>query len=466
MSEVESFKGSLIAQCPGLTPAELDERIRQKKEKIGDGYLTDKGAIFLVAADLGVRLADAGGSVLTIKDLHAGANGITLKAKVLSIAPVRHLTRKDGTPLLLRTMTVYDGSGSSSVKMWDDKANLPVLGALAPGDLVRITAAYTRTDINGDITVNLGSSSAVERLEEASDIPGIRDMAVDVSGVAEGQRDVVVKGRIEGQLDIIEFTDRSGQPRKALKMRLKGEDDRSRQVVLWGKDISDIPKSVPDGARTQLAGVTARVGRNGELEIHGNEGTGVDMEGDTEIVPIRVRILSSGVDRNGNRVILVCDRNSNLIAMTDTIKRTGAFSAGDVLECVPSKSFGSGMELDEASYVGKKDDDRDIPTGESLRTKIEDIKIGERCCVLVTVLDTDSRDITTKSGDSVVLGKAYVGDDTSQIWINGWREQAGSLADLKIGSRISVLGATARRGIDGQPELNLEPYSSVTVKSE
>ena len=39
-------------------------------------------------------------------------------------------------------MTVYDNGGTVSVKLWDEKANLPGIENLKPGDLVRIVKAY------------------------------------------------------------------------------------------------------------------------------------------------------------------------------------------------------------------------------------------------------------------------------------------------------------------------------------
>ena len=41
---------------PELSREFIDEQIRIKKEKIGGGYLTDEGAIFLIAADYGINL--------------------------------------------------------------------------------------------------------------------------------------------------------------------------------------------------------------------------------------------------------------------------------------------------------------------------------------------------------------------------------------------------------------------------
>jgi len=49
LSEFENLINKLLEQKPELTKESIEEQIKQKKEKIGAGYLTDQGALFLIA---------------------------------------------------------------------------------------------------------------------------------------------------------------------------------------------------------------------------------------------------------------------------------------------------------------------------------------------------------------------------------------------------------------------------------
>ena len=49
----------LLQQKPELTREDIEGQIRLKKEKIGAGYLTDQGALFLIASDYGVTLSES-----------------------------------------------------------------------------------------------------------------------------------------------------------------------------------------------------------------------------------------------------------------------------------------------------------------------------------------------------------------------------------------------------------------------
>lgn len=95
MSEFEILLNKLLEQKPELSRSYIEEKIKQKKEKIGAGYLTDQGALFLIAADLGVMLEQSAKVEIGIKDLHVGTKEVTLDTRVLSISPPKQFSRKD-----------------------------------------------------------------------------------------------------------------------------------------------------------------------------------------------------------------------------------------------------------------------------------------------------------------------------------------------------------------------------------
>ena len=54
MADFEDLLSKLLENAPELSRSVIEERISEKKEKIGSGYLTNEGALFLVASDLGI----------------------------------------------------------------------------------------------------------------------------------------------------------------------------------------------------------------------------------------------------------------------------------------------------------------------------------------------------------------------------------------------------------------------------
>ena len=465
MSEFENLLNKLLEQKSELTRSDIEEMIKQKKEKIGAGYLTDQGAIFLIASDFGISLSEPLKVEMGLKDLYAGAKEISLETRVLNMSPAKQFSRKDGSPFYLRTMTVYDNNSTASVKLWDDKANLPGIENIKPGDLVKIIKAYVKSDLNGDPTINVGSGSNLETTENKSDIPNIDSITKDVSESKEGQKDLVISGLIDGMISGMEFTNSRGQPGKALRMRVKGKDGNSMKVVLWGQDESTIPNMISQDAKVRLLGVKVRSGNQG-TEIHGNESTIIEIEGGKEAEPIISRILSISTNEKGNKMILGVDKNKKLFNINDFSNSTNVFSEGDVIELMPSKAYGNSITLDNNSFVRKLDEDNAIPSLAKIRTKINDVKVDENYCIEAIVLKVpERREVQTKSGESIALSEMFVEDDTGQIWVKGWRNQARLIEKCELGEIISITGLNARAGLEGRIELFLTPFSKITQKN-
>ena len=464
MSEFEELLSKLVERVPELSRSVIEERINEKKEKIGAGYLTDQGAIFLVAADLGVTLEQSQNPEVAIKDLYIGAKEVTLKSRVLNISPTKQFTKKDGSSFSLRTITVYDNNSTASVKLWDEKANLPGIEELKPGDLIKIIKAYVKSDLTGAPTINIGSGASIETSQSESDIISIDSKISDVSEVKEDQRDLIISGTLGSTMSLLEFTNSKGQPSKALKFRLRGKNKILINVVLWGKDESILPKVITQDAKVKLFGVRTKTGMQG-LEIHGNDATIIDVEGDTEIQPVIVRLLAIEKDQSGNTTGLAIDKSKKLVRITDVANTIGSFVKDDILECMPSKIFGNTMQIDQDSFV-RKIDDKTVPTVSEIRTKITEVSEGNDYSVEAIVLKAPERkDIQTKNGDNIQLSEMFVEDDSGQVWIKGWRQQADLMDSFTLGDIITILGVNARPGLEGKLDLVLTPYSKIIKKN-
>ena len=464
MSEFEELLSKLLEKVPELSRSVIEDRINEKKEKVGAGYLTDQGALFLVAADLGVSLEETQKVEVELKDLYVGAKEVTLESRVLSMSPTKQFTKKDGSSFSLRTITVYDNNSTASVKLWDEKANLPGIDQLKPGDLIRIIKAYVKSDLTGAPTINIGSGATIETSKSESSIVSIDSKINDVSEIKKDQKDLIVSGNLGSTMNVMEFTNSRGQPSKALKFRLRGENNNLVNVVLWGKDESILPKMISQDAKVKLFGIRTKIGMQG-LEIHGNDATIIDVEGDTEIKPSIVRLLSVEKNNAGNNIGLAIDKEKKLVRITDASNTIINFVKDDILECMPSKVFGNTIQIDQNSFV-RKIDDESVPTTSDIRTKIANISEGNDLSVEAIILKNPERkDIQTKNGENIQLSEMFVEDDSGQVWIKGWRQQADLMDNLTLGEIITIIGVNARPGLEGKLDLVLTSYSKIIKKN-
>lgn len=95
------------------------------------------------------------GMASEIGTLRYGFSGISFKARVVQKSPVRAVTSKDGTPLLVCDVTLGDGTGEIPLAVWNNQ-----IGAVAKGDLIQIENARVRS-FRGKIQLSLSRKTGV-----------------------------------------------------------------------------------------------------------------------------------------------------------------------------------------------------------------------------------------------------------------------------------------------------------------
>jgi replication factor A1 len=215
----------------------------------------------------------------------------------------------------------------------------------------------------------------------------------------------------------------------------------------------------------RLLGVNIKNGNQG-MEIHGNDSTIIQIEGGKEAEPVIARILSIASTESGKNMILGVDNNKNIYNITDYSNSTSICNEGDVIECMPSKIYGNSVTLDSNSFVRKLENDESIPSLSQIRTKINEVKVDGNYCIESIVLKIpERREIQTKSGESILLSEMFVEDDTGQIWVKGWRNQARLIDKCELGEIVSITGLNAKAGLEGRIELFISAFSKITKKN-
>ncbi|MEM2140631.1 hypothetical protein [Nitrososphaera sp.] len=467
---------SLLKQKPDLTSDQVRDMVEEKKRKVGAGYLTDQGALFLVAADLGVSFDSAPKTQSGLKDLYVGAKDITVTGRIMNIYPVHNFTKKDSNEQSsTRTIVVFDKDAKVRVKLWDKQVVAPDEMGLQAGDLVKIIKGYVRAGLDGKPIINLGSYSALEVLQDEKDIPGIDSVTVTVDDVKETQDSAVISGLVNTNPRISEFVNQRGEPSKSLQMQVSNEaGTRTLRAVIWNVDESRIPKVFKTGTKVRLIGVRVKQGNpqygNGDFELHGDEGTILEFSGsqqDVDVMPLRIISVGEETGR-GSFLCLAVDRAGRPLTLTvdNSLASAKTLEPGTMVECVPSRIFGNAVTLaKEDSYIRVIDDDSSFPRLEKFESKIRDIvATNEPVPVVVEAIvlqAPESSDVSTKSGESVSVSSTLLGDDTGEIRLVGWRAQSPQVGRLSVGDRIRVIGATAGPGKEGKAELTLRPYSSI-----
>jgi ssDNA-binding replication factor A large subunit len=459
----------LLEQKPDINLEQIKELIEEKKRKIGAGYLTDQGALFLVAADLGATFDNVQRTKRGIKDLYIGARDLDLTVRLLNSYPIRIFTKKDTNENIEnRTISVYDADGSIKVRLWDNLTHVIEDNQLKPGDLIQIKNCYVKSALDGKPIINIGEGGNISPYQgNDASIPDIDDITSNIDNIRSEKENVVVSGLISSIPRIIEFTDSRGEQKKSLQTMLSNDSgDRKLRVALWNIDEDSLPKFFQMNIPVRIIGARIKEANlqygNGDYEIHGDEGTIIELKEKPPDYEVHsIRIITDGRTENGTVNYVGVGKDKKLVyvilqGLSDKV------TPNSILDCIPSRIFGNMVFLKEDSYL-ELVENKSFPALEECVAKIKDIKtVGESYIVESIILQQpNTAQVNTKTGELVSVTDTLIGDDTGEIRLVGWRDSSNELGKVKVGDRIRIIGALLNTGREGKLELTLRKDSSI-----
>ncbi|MGI0092163.1 MAG: hypothetical protein ACREBS_10675 [Nitrososphaerales archaeon] len=519
----ESLVSELSTRA-SLTKEKIAVLIQEKKAKVGGGYLTDQGALFLIASELGVSLDYDHAKPASLSDLTADRNdSVTVISRVLSIGAPKVFTRKTDSRKGVRSLLiVYDNRSTASINMWDQAAiNFVNELNIGPGDLVKISNGYTRSAVDGSVSLNLGEKGIIEKIPEenngedkstktAGRISTLQEKQIEsFSSIPENGKALVIRGKVEGEVRRVNFTRSDGSSSEYCSFTIADEKDIvSRfRVVIWGNSgpgfvsLRDSEIVTLLNVRTKLSNYQNTV----SVEIHGDESTCVlerwdeirawmkelaknfalsgtqdpasaDKQKATTLtknanIPFVARIISLRESANeGRSYLLLVDSQKRKISLTISgagLMDLEQLKSDDVVVCKPETIDADtlkGTTTREKSIQKVHPKRQDIPMASSFFSNLEDLEQSKLVSLEVMCLtDSVSREIQTKDG-LIRRNELTVADHTGEIKVYGWRNLSKLLENFSAGDRI-ILSAVEVQSHEGKKFIVLKNYSTIRKDS-
>lgn len=493
----------VLQKKPEISAEDVRELIDEKKRKIGAGYLTDQGALFLVAADLGVSFENNQSAQSSIKDLYIGANDVNLTARILTIFPIKRYTKRDtNEEIQNRTLTIYDKGSSIKLRLWDQHVSFPEDNDVKPGDLIKISHGYTKSGFDNKPFINLGSKGIIEKSSSNTDsdyndnleIPSIDSIAKTVDDIKEPVDNIIVTGVISSNPRVSRYVNFRSEPGKSLHISLSNEEEsKTLRAIIWNINEDRIPDIFTRGSKVKLIGVKVKQGNpqysNEEFEIHGDEGTiiqvqqtsheedeeegggigGADEFDGGKVVVLKVLSKGSEFESSVNDNFLAIDKeNKNFLSLViDPRLVQEKIYPGIIIEGIPNRIFGNVVYFtNESSYIRivTENYENAFPDESEMETKIKNIEVSDKPYIVEAIVlqPPNTSNITTKSGEDITVTETLIGDDTGEIRLTGWREQSSKVSKLNVGDRIKVLGAVAGMGgKENKLEITLKGFTEI-----
>ncbi|HZL23972.1 MAG TPA: hypothetical protein VFC05_11650 [Nitrososphaeraceae archaeon] len=488
----------VLQKKPDISAEDVRELIDEKKRKIGAGYLTDQGALFLVAADLGVSFENNQSNLTSIKDLYIGANDVNLSARIINVYPIRKYTRKESNEEVQnRTLTIYDKDSSIKLRLWDQHVSFPEDYEVKPGDLIKISHGYAKSGLDNKPIINLGAKGLIEKSNDSNnndddnnlEIPSLDSLSKTIDEIKEPIDNIVVTGILSSNPRVSRYVNFRNEQGKSLHIPLSNEEGtKTIRSIIWNINEDKIPGIFTQGSKVKLIGVKVKQGNpqysNEEFEIHGDEGTiiqlqqiksidGENIKDEEEfdggkVVVLKILSTGSEFESTVNENFLAINKeNKDFISLViDPRLIEEKISPGIIIEGIPNRVFGNVIYFtDESSYlrIVTETYESSFPQDSEIETKIKNIQVSEKPYIVEAIIlqAPNTSNITTKSGEDITVSETLIGDDTGEIRLTGWREQSSKIAKLNVGDRVKIIGAVAGMGRENRIEVTIKPFTEI-----
>lgn len=269
---------------------ELEALVKKKQEKFS-GLLTESGALFLVAKELGTTVGENTPnenpifSSCAIRDLKTGMKVEKITGKIVNDYPAKSFERM-GKQGLVQNVIITDDSGSITWTLWNEDVKRFENEQVGKGSTIEIGPVVVK-EKDSRLSVQFFSSDSYVKVIERAIV-----MAGSILEVKADQNDITIEAKLEKKFPTKTFSSnaRTGQ---LTRFTLR-DGEHSLTGVAWNDAALQV-ELIPTGSKIRIENAYTKSGLNGEIELHAGwtthikvleKGTGVDTPLERVIVSI------------------------------------------------------------------------------------------------------------------------------------------------------------------------------------
>jgi replication factor A1 len=507
MLSFEEVVTRITSVCSDLTREEALKLIYKKKEELR-GLLTEEGAAYMVANDLGINLSQESvlNSKIRINDLIVGLRDVTLTGRVLSVQSVRTFTRKDGVKGRVGRLVIADATDVLNVVLWNEHTEIVDQGQINQNQIIRVSHGYVRNGIDGKPELNVGTKGIINidpNDVDHNDYPQIKDFYKKISEISEEDKYFNLFGVVKYISPTTIFKKSDGGTGQVKRINLT--DETGEIIAVFWNNKAEEAKKLKPGNSLEIIGARIRRGLQDLLEIHIGKSAKIKVFQEKKLTRIptikflkideirpnlvdinilarviyvsQIREFKRPSGKTGQVVNLLLKDETGSVRIALWDEKTNLkdrIELGDIVlfEGVYSRSNLKGVDLN-LGREGTITVDPPIPETKLIQdftSKIKSINQLEQGCDTVNVEGTIlerpiTREVMTKWGKRVKVSSFRIRDHTGEVRVSFWKGLAEKVEGLQTGTGIRVLNANIQIGLDGKLELSSVFSTSIKILS-
>ncbi len=162
-----------ISKKINITEDEFMAKVKKKCEKFS-GLITEEGAAYLVAKELGIDTFEAENKRrLQIKNIVPGMKNLNFVGRIIKITPVNEFKTSDGKGKVAN-LYIADETDYIRVTLWNDQVKIVEDGLIKVGDVVQVINGISRENIFGEPEISLGKYGTIKAI--SFDLPPLEQL--------------------------------------------------------------------------------------------------------------------------------------------------------------------------------------------------------------------------------------------------------------------------------------------------
>lgn len=235
-----------IIEDTGLTKKEIQNLVEEKKAEL-KGLISDEGALFVIAKELGVDVKSESKDImvdieLNISDITPNMKNISLIGRIKDIYRISSFTGKDGEPSYVGSFSLHDNTGDIRIVLWNEHVNIFKDSNFERNELVKILNGYAKQGRFGNTEIHIGKLGKVILSPEDADYnkyPKIISEFTEIRDISLSSSSISLEGKIIQMYPIKEFTKKDGENGKVGSI-IVIDSTGSTRVSFWNEDTEKL----------------------------------------------------------------------------------------------------------------------------------------------------------------------------------------------------------------------------------
>lgn len=180
--ELEELKEKISREAH-ISLDDVNNKIEEKIIELS-GLVSEEGAAYIVAKELGLDLLEKRDLSLKIKNILPGLKAVEVIGKVVSVSTVKEFNKNDRKGKV-QNIVIGDESGTIRVVFWNDLVRY--LENVKEGDVIKVIRGFTKPNSFGMPEVHMGNTSSIERVDKEITVGEFSKPFAEGGGFGGGQ---------------------------------------------------------------------------------------------------------------------------------------------------------------------------------------------------------------------------------------------------------------------------------------